>query len=77
MAAFIFSGDPKAPNTDPDTCELFGMTFPLNEGVEVEDEGIASRLRRHSHFTEVAPSLEAADIVKPRRGRPPKVRNDD
>lgn len=72
MAAFIFSGDPKAPNTDPDTCEVFGMVFPYGETVEVGDAAIAGRLRRHSHFTEVSASME----LKPRRGRPPKVRDD-
>lgn len=61
MAAFIFSGDPNAPKTNPDTCDLFGMIFPINEKVEVEDIEVAARLRRHSHFTEV------------RRGRPPKA----
>ena len=65
MAVFIFSGDPKAPKTDPDTCELFGMTFPLNERVKVDDAGIAERLRRHSHFTEV------------KMGRPPGRKQDD
>lgn len=67
MAAFIFSGDPIALNTDPDTCDVFGTVFPFGETVEVEDAAIAGRLRRHSHFTEE---------LKPRRGRPPKVRDD-
>lgn len=71
MAVFIFSGDPNAPKSDPDTCELFGMTFPLGEKVRVEDDGVSERLRRHSHFTEC--SDESPEIVKPRRGRPPKV----
>jgi hypothetical protein len=71
VAAFIFSGDPIALNTDPDTCDVFGMVFPFGEPVEVEDV-IAERLRRHSHFTEVSASME----LKPRRGRPPKVRAD-
>lgn len=60
MAAFIFTGDPKAPKSDPDECILFGMTFPKDIPVKVEDQEIAARLRRHSHFTER------------RVGRPPK-----
>lgn len=69
MAAFIFSGDPKAPKSDPDECVLFGMTFPFGVPVRVDDAQIAERLRRHSHFTEVED--------KPRRGRSPKVVADD
>lgn len=52
MATFIFSGDPNNPGTDPATCEVFGMVFPFGEKVKVSDDGIAERLRRHSHFTE-------------------------
>lgn len=65
MATFVFSGDPRAKGTDPATCEIFGMSFPLNEPVDVADEKIAERLRRHSHFTEG----EHAPEPSGRRGR--------
>ena len=64
MATFTFSGDPQAPKTDPDECDIFGMIFPFGVPVKVEDPAVAERLRRHSHFTEA------------KRGRPPKERDD-
>lgn len=50
MPTVVFSGDPRAPGTDPAECVMFGVTFPLSEPVEAPDE-IADRLRTHSHFT--------------------------
>ncbi|WP_156795566.1 hypothetical protein [Bradyrhizobium icense] len=70
MATFVFSGDPEAKGTDPEECGMLGMTFPLNKPVCVDDERVAERLRRHSHFTEVKEEEPAE--AKPRRGRPPK-----
>lgn len=63
MATFVFSGDPKAPGTDPAECGMVGMVFPLNKPVEVSDEGKAEKLRRHSHFTEVTGKAPAIDTT--------------
>ena len=51
MTTITFTGDPRAPGTDPATCELFGIVFPLGEPVEVSDKAIGARLAKHSHFT--------------------------
>lgn len=53
MAKFIFSGDPRAPGTDPATAEFGGVVFTFLEPTEVDDPALAEKLRRHSHFTEV------------------------
>lgn len=54
MANFIFTGDPKAPGTDPDTCEMGGVVFPYREVVEVDDKNkdLIKKMRTHTHFTE-------------------------
>lgn len=77
MTAFVFVGDPRmeGKDTTPD-CKLFGLVFQAGVPVEVTDATIAGRLRRHSHFAEV--TLAADDVEsRPRRGRPPKVRDGD
>lgn len=55
MTKITFSGDPRAPGTDPATCEFGGIVFPLNEAVEVTDAALIARLSTHNHFT-VEPS---------------------
>lgn len=50
MAQFTFTGDPRAPGTDPATCEMGGLVFPLGIPVTV-DEALAKRLQSHTHFT--------------------------
>lgn len=52
MAKFTFTGDPKAPGTDPAECILGGVTFPFGEAVDVENKDLIKRLKTHSHFTE-------------------------
>lgn len=52
MAKFSFTGDPRAPGTDPKTISMYGIEFAFGVPVEVEDATIAEKLRRHSHFTE-------------------------
>lgn len=52
MAQFTFSGDPRAPGTDPAQAEIGGVIFPFGKAVTVEDEALAAKLRTHSHFTE-------------------------
>lgn len=54
MPQFTFTGDPRAPGTDPLTCEIGGKTFTFLVSQEVDDVVLAEKLRRHSHFTETA-----------------------
>lgn len=65
MAQFTFTGDPKAPGTDPRVAEMDGIKFPFGEAVIVDDDELAEKLRRHSHFTEgKAPKVKADDTPK-------------
>jgi hypothetical protein len=59
MATFTFTGDPRAPGTDPLTCEMGGVVFTFLVPTPVEDKALAEKLRRHSHFTEVEDEVEA------------------
>lgn len=54
---YIGTDDP----TDDRECVVFGLTFPLGEAVEVEDENLARRLATN-------PTFEACEAPK-RRGR--------
>lgn len=61
MTTFVFSGDPKAKGKDPAVCEMYGISFPLGEPVDVADENTADRLRRHNHFTEATEAIKSSD----------------
>lgn len=51
MAHITFSGDPRAPGTDPAGLVMHGISFPFGQAVEVADAAIVAKLRSHSHFT--------------------------
>ena len=57
MGKITFIGDPRGGD-NPATCEMFGITFPLNVPVEVDDEAHFAKLARNSHFT-----AEESEIV--------------
>lgn len=61
MPKFKFTGDGR---NDPEAVELFGITFPINKGVTVEDPAVIAKLEGNSHFAEV------------KRGRPANDQND-
>lgn len=75
MASITFTGDPNAPGTDPASIEMFGIEFPLNKAVEVEDAKIAERLSRHSHFSgDFEPKPTKADhLAKARAAKAAKA----
>ena len=64
MAKVTFTGDPRG-GENPHACEMFGMAFPLNIAVDVDDEAHLAKLRGNSHF-------EVEGAAKKRRGRQPK-----
>lgn len=54
MAKFVFSGDPSQKRGDPTKGgKLLGIEYEVGKPFEVENEAIAAKLRRHTHFTEV------------------------
>lgn len=62
MAVFTFTGDPRAPGTDPLTCELGGVVFTFLTPKPVDDEALIKRLRRHNHFTETGGTANLGDF---------------
>ena len=72
MANVTFSGDPKAPGTDPAEQEFFGIKFPLGKAVEVSDDAIVAKLRSHSHFTIDGPATKGEALVKARAAKASK-----
>lgn len=66
MANVTFSGDPRAPGTDPSEAELFGIKFPFGKPVEVADDAIVAKLRTHSHFTVDGPATKGESLAKAR-----------
>ena len=72
MAKVTFSGDPKAPGTDPAECEMFGIKFPLDREIEVNDDAVVARLRSHSHFTIDGPATKGEALVKARAAKAAK-----
>lgn len=62
MAVFTFTGDPRAPGTDPAVCEINGIKFPLGVAVTIDDDATATKLRRHSHFTETGGAANLGDF---------------
>lgn len=54
MAKFRFIGNPRDPKDSKASINYGGLTFPLNEPVEVTDEAVIGKLRGNSHFSEVA-----------------------
>ena len=69
MPLVTFTGDPRAPGTDPAILEHRGHIFPLGEAVDVP-ASVAARLAGHSHFT-VGASVEppADELIARHRGR--------
>lgn len=65
MAKVTFIGDPRG-GENPHACEMFGMVFPLNIAIDVDDEAPLAKLRRNSHF-------QVEGEAKKRRGRPPRA----
>jgi hypothetical protein len=56
----------------------FGMKFPKGQPVEVTDNSILDRLRHHDFFEVEGPDEFASTHPEPkRRGRPPKVREEE
>lgn len=74
MAQVTFTGDPRFPGTDPAEQEFFGIVFPLNEAVEVEDDAIVAKLRRHSHFTVDGAPTKAESLAKARETKAQKAK---
>lgn len=76
-----FIGDPSgAPN--PPVCRIFGYEFPIGEPVSVEDEAIAKKLSRNSHFEVAGEVTPVATSPQPRRRKrvltpKPETANDD
>lgn len=66
MAQVTFSGDPKAPGTDPAEAVFFGIKFPLGQSVDVADDKIVAKLRSHSHFTVDGPVTKTESLAKAR-----------
>lgn len=62
MAVFTFTGDPRAPGTDPLTCELGGVVFTFLTPQSVDDPALIDQLRRHSHFTETGGAANLGDF---------------
>lgn len=58
MPKVTFTGDPRAPGTDPQVLPMHGIEFPFGRAVDVADE-IATKLSTHSHF-----SVEAVEAPK-------------
>lgn len=73
MAKVTFSGDPKAPGTDPAEAEFFGIKFPLGEAIDVEDDAIVAKLRSHSHFTVDGPVSKGESLAKAREAKAAKA----
>ena len=78
MPRFTFTGDPRAPATDPLTCEIRGTVFTFLVSKEVSDADLSEKLRRHSHFTETTgePVIGYRAVHKG-RGKFAIVRGDD
>lgn len=51
-AKFTYVGNPRNLNDQRDSIEVQGITFPHGEAVEVENEDIANKLRKNTHFVE-------------------------
>lgn len=58
-------------NQDPRSHDWAGYTFAADEPVLVTDGDVIAKLRGNPFFT------VEEDQVRPRRGRPPKVRDDE
>lgn len=65
---FVYTGE--------EGTEAFGLRFPFNEPVIVENEHAIRKLSGNRFFVEVVDGVEIVDpIVQPkRRGRPPKAK---
>jgi hypothetical protein len=69
MPKVTFTGDPRAPGTDPQALTMHGVAFPFGVAVEASDE-IAAKLSSHSHFAvEVAGSPKGYRAVHKGRGK--------
>jgi hypothetical protein len=62
MAVFTFTGDPRAPGTDPLTCEMGGVVFTFLTPMSVDDPALVEKLRGHSHFTETGGATNLGDF---------------
>lgn len=74
MAQVTFTGDPRFPGTDPAEQEFFGIVFPLDKAVDVEDDAIVAKLRRHSHFTVDGAPTKAESLAKARETKVQKAK---
>lgn len=52
---FRFIGNPRDPKDARASVTCYGITFPLNEPVEVEDEAIIKKLSGNPHFSQTRP----------------------
>lgn len=67
MRTFVYTGE--------EGTEAFGLRFPFNEPVQVEDEHAIRKLSGNRFFTELVDGVEILDADPPkRRGRPPKAK---
>lgn len=66
MAHFAYIGD-------HEETECFGLRFPRDEAVGVNDASVAAKLANNRDFVPVHDGVQVLDAPK-RRGRPPKER---
>lgn len=67
MRTFVYTGE--------EGTEAFGLRFPFNVPVQVEDEHAIRKLSGNRFFTELVDGVEILDAEPPkRRGRPPKAK---
>ncbi len=52
MAKFTYVGNPRNPADKRDSIDVQGVTFQHGEAVEVENEDLANKLRKNTHFVE-------------------------
>jgi len=52
MAKITFIGDQREgmEDSNPRSIDMYGHTFPINEGVEVKDPAVIEKLSGNSHF---------------------------
>lgn len=74
MTNVTFTGDPRAPGADPALSEMYGITFPFNKPVEVEDAGVVAKLRRHNHFTVDGVPTKGESLAKARETKAQKAK---